>query len=177
MLQEADKRAWSTEDLTKSFGWNNAEGQQQQDIQELNRILVEALETALKGTVYESLMDEMFFGESISYITCGCCGHQRSVNEKFLDLPIQVQNLKGVAESLEAYFTPDEIEGFNCEACEKPQMHTKGPLLSKLPPVLTFNLQRITYDMTTWDRIKINDKFEYPLELDMSKYLAPTDAA
>ena len=27
MLQEANLKAWSTLDLTKSFGWNNAEGQ------------------------------------------------------------------------------------------------------------------------------------------------------
>ena len=29
MLQASDKRAWSTEDLTKSFGWHGNEGMQQ----------------------------------------------------------------------------------------------------------------------------------------------------
>lgn len=69
-LQTADKRAWSTQDLTRSFGWLGQEGQQQQDIHELNRILFEAIETALKGTFYESLVESMFFGEHDSYITC-----------------------------------------------------------------------------------------------------------
>ena len=47
--------------------------------------------------------------------------------------------------------------------------------MTRLPPVLTFNLTRIKYDMQTWDRIKINDRFEYPLELDMSKYIENTE--
>jgi len=37
--------------------------------------------------------------------------------------------------------------------------------------VLTFCLNRIDLDYETWERKKINDRFEYPLELDMSSYL------
>jgi ubiquitin carboxyl-terminal hydrolase 40 len=44
MLQSAQVRAWSTEDLTKSFGWASNEGQEQQDIHELNRVMFEAIE-------------------------------------------------------------------------------------------------------------------------------------
>lgn len=40
-----------------------------------------------------------------------------------------------------------------------------------MPPVLTFCLNRIELDFETWERKKINDKFEYPLELDMSKHI------
>lgn len=39
---------------------------------------------------------------------------------------------------------------------------------------MTFCLNRIELDYETWDRKKINDKFEYPLELDMSKYIDQT---
>ncbi len=37
-------RAISTEELTKSFGWENNEGGQQQDVSELNRVLFDAIE-------------------------------------------------------------------------------------------------------------------------------------
>ena len=40
-----------------------------------------------------------------------------------------------------------------------------------MPPVLTVCLNRIALDYATWTRKKINSRFEYPLELDMSKYL------
>jgi ubiquitin C-terminal hydrolase len=37
--------------------------------------------------------------------------------------------------------------------------------------VLTFALNRIELDYETWNRKKINDRFEFPIELDVSKYL------
>jgi len=40
---------------------------------------------------------------------------------------------------------------------------------------LTFCLNRLEMDYTTWERKKINDKFEYPLELDMSKFADPSE--
>jgi ubiquitin carboxyl-terminal hydrolase 40 len=88
-----------------------------------------------------------------------------------------VHGIKGVNEALDDYFKVEEIEGVGCEVCDKNTTATRGPMLARLPPVLTFNLIRIKYDMITFDRIKINDRFEYPLELDMSKYLAPTEKA
>ena len=68
-------------------------------------------------------------------------------------------------------FSEEEIEGLNCEKCQKQTTVKKGPKIGKLPPVLTFNLNRITLDYTTFERKKVNQRFEYPLELDMSKYL------
>lgn len=42
--------------------------------------------------------------------------------------------------------------------------------ISKLPPCLTINLNRLEFDFTTFDRKKINSRFEYPLELDLMAY-------
>ena len=62
MLQEANSRAWSTEELTTSFGWKDNQGSQQQDIHELNRVLMDFVERALAGTVYDTLVQSLFFG-------------------------------------------------------------------------------------------------------------------
>ena len=43
-------------------------------------------------------------------------------------------------------------------------------MITRLPPVLTLSLNRIEMDYETWQRKKINDRFEFPLELDMSAY-------
>lgn len=48
----------------------------------------------------------------------------------------------------------------------------KGLEIGKLPPVLTLCLYRFELDYETWQRKKLNDKFEYPLELDMSKFMS-----
>ena len=55
-MQCGDTRAVSTELLTKSFGWKDNAGQQQQDIHELNRILFEGIEKALSKTPYDNLI-------------------------------------------------------------------------------------------------------------------------
>lgn len=73
MLQEADTRAWSTADLTKSFGWQSNEGAEQQDIHELNRVLMDAIEQSLFGTPYESLIRELYYGQQNTVITCMEC--------------------------------------------------------------------------------------------------------
>ena len=83
----------------------------------MNRILFEAIEESLKGTVYESLVEEMFFGVNTSYIVCPECGAVIKVDEKFIDLPLHVQGIKGVHQSLKDYFTPEDIEGVWCQTC------------------------------------------------------------
>ena len=106
-LQEADTRAWSTEELTKAFGWGGGQGQEQQDIHELNRVLFDALEKALTGTPYDSLIKDLYFGEQASIITCTECGTPRKGSEPFLDLALQVEGVKGVEEALQLYFSDD----------------------------------------------------------------------
>lgn len=118
MLQTADVRAWSTEDLTKSFGWKQNEGQQQQDIHELNRILFEAIEKALSKTPYDSLVQELYFGHTNRVITCTLCNESRKRPETFLDLMLTVKGMKGVKESLENLFTFEELDGVECETCQ-----------------------------------------------------------
>lgn len=91
-LQEQDSRAVSTEDLTKSFGWGaNNEQQQQHDVQELNRLFFDLIERALKDTVYESLIEDLYRGVLSNMIICQQCGVSRKSEEKFLDLVIQVK--------------------------------------------------------------------------------------
>jgi ubiquitin carboxyl-terminal hydrolase 40 len=47
----------------------------------------------------------------------------------------------------------------------------KGCRIQRLPPVLTLCLSRFELDYTTFQRKKVNAKFEYPLELNMADYL------
>jgi ubiquitin carboxyl-terminal hydrolase 47 len=65
LLQCSRTKFVSTVALTKSFGWDNNEVFQQQDVQELNRKLFEALEEAFKDTEEAKVIDELFSGELI----------------------------------------------------------------------------------------------------------------
>ena len=47
----------------------------------------------------------------------------------------------------------------------------KGIMFLKFPPVLYLQLMRFQYDYETDTNIRINDRFEFPYALDLSKYL------
>ncbi|XP_026682607.1 ubiquitin carboxyl-terminal hydrolase 47-like [Diaphorina citri] len=49
-LQTSTRPAVETTDLTRSFGWESSDAWQQHDIQELCRVLFDALETQFKGS-------------------------------------------------------------------------------------------------------------------------------
>jgi len=52
-LQELNVRSTTTEEVTNSFGWQDNQQLQQQDIQEANRVLFDVLERALADTQYQ----------------------------------------------------------------------------------------------------------------------------
>ncbi len=55
-LQSTEQRAVSTTALTTSFGWTGRESFQQHDVQELARVLFDALERSLSGTASSQLV-------------------------------------------------------------------------------------------------------------------------
>ena len=139
-------------------------------------MLFDLIERALKDTVYESLIDDLYRFTLSNMIVCQQCGISRKSEEKFLDLVIQVKGVKGVKESLDKQFEFDRLDGTNklfCEACMEKTDTLKGYRIQKLPPILTIDLNRFDFDYETMQRVKVNDRFEYPLELDLSPHLDP----
>ena len=51
-----DSRYISTEELTAAFGWQNNDVMQQHDVNELNSVLIDAIERSLKDTAYETII-------------------------------------------------------------------------------------------------------------------------
>ena len=41
----------------------------------------------------------------------------------------------------------------------------------RFPPILQFSLFRFDIDYSNFSRFKVNDRFEFPLEIDMKPYL------
>ena len=73
-------------------------------------------------------------------------------------------------------FEFDKLDGSNqlfCDNCNSKTDTLKGYRLQRLPPILTLDLNRFDFDYNTLQRVKVNDKFEFPLELDVSAHLDP----
>ena len=57
-----------------------------------------------------------------------------------------------------------------CPKCNKKKPAIKSQCIKTLPRMLMFVLKRFEFNFETMKKIKINDYYEFPLELDMNKY-------
>lgn len=66
---QTSSEAVSTIELTKTFGWAGSDSFQQQDVQELNRVLCDKLEEKMKGTCVEGTIKNLFEGQVRAIVT------------------------------------------------------------------------------------------------------------
>ncbi|XP_020222198.1 ubiquitin carboxyl-terminal hydrolase 12 isoform X2 [Cajanus cajan] len=177
-LQHSDTSV-STKELTKSFGWDTYDSFLQHDVQELNRVLCEKLEDKMKGTVVEGTIQQLFEGHHMNYIECINVDYKSTRKESFYDLQLDVKGCQSVYDSFDKYVEVEHLEHDNKYHAEKYglQEARKGVLFIDFPPVLQLQLKRFEYDFMQDTMVKINDYYEFPLQLDLDrdngKYLSP----
>eukprot|EP00249_Psilotum_nudum_P018816 c26973_g2_i1 orf=2-2626(-) len=177
-LQYCDSSV-STKDLTKSFGWDTHDSFMQHDVQELNRVLCEKLENKMKDTAVEGTIQQLFEGHHMNYIECIHVDYKSTRKESFYDLQLDVKGCKDVYDSFDKYVEVEKLEGDNKYHAEQYglQEARKGVLFIDFPPVLQLQLKRFEYDFMRDTMVKLNDRYEFPLQLDLDRnngrYLSP----
>ncbi|KAK0135371.1 Ubiquitin carboxyl-terminal hydrolase 47 [Merluccius polli] len=184
LLQTSKKRAIETTDVTRSFGWDSSEAWQQHDVQELCRVMFDALEQKWKQTEQADLINQLYQGKLKDYVRCLECGNESWRNDTYLDIPLVIrpfgasQAFGSVEEALQAFVQPETLDGPNqyfCERCKKKCDARKGLRFLHFPYLLTLQLKRFDFDYTTMHRIKLNDRMTFPDELDMSPFIDVED--
>ncbi|CAD6193075.1 unnamed protein product [Caenorhabditis auriculariae] len=89
--------------------------------------------------------------------------------EAFYDLQLNIKGKKTIYDSLRDYTAVERLDGDNKydageHGLQPAEKYTK---FAELPPVLHFQLMRFQYEGTEQ---KINDRFEYPEELDLTEF-------
>ncbi|KAB1200300.1 Ubiquitin carboxyl-terminal hydrolase 12 [Morella rubra] len=169
----------ATKELTKSFGWDTYDSFLQHDVQELNRVLCEKLEDKMKGTVVEGTIQQLFEGHHMNYIECINVEYKSTRKESFYDLQLDVKGCRDVYDSFDKYVEVERLEGDNKYHAEEHGLQDakKGVLFIDFPPVLQLQLKRFEYDFMRDTMVKINDRYEFPLQLDLDRengrYLSP----
>ncbi|KAL8483441.1 hypothetical protein ACS0TY_026223 [Phlomoides rotata] len=177
-LQYSDNSV-ATKELTKSFGWDTYDAFLQHDVQELNRVLCEKLEEKMKRTVVEGAIQQLFEGHHMNYIECINVDYKSSRKESFYDLQLDVKGCHDVYASFDKYVEVEHLDGDNKYQAEQYGLQDakKGVLFIDFPPVLQLHLKRFEYDFARDVMVKINDRYEFPLQLDLDrdngKYLSP----
>ncbi|EGW32749.1 uncharacterized protein SPAPADRAFT_54773 [Spathaspora passalidarum NRRL Y-27907] len=164
----------ATLELTKSFGWDSSDAFTQHDVQELNRILMDKLETAMKGTKIEGRLNDIFVGKMKSYIKCVNVSYESSRVEDFWDIQLNVRGFQNLSESFKNYIEIEMLDGENkYQAGDQYgyQDAKKGVVFEAFPPVLHLQLKRFEYDFVVDDLVKIDDFYEFPDKIDLKPYL------
>ncbi|KAI5816954.1 hypothetical protein BZA77DRAFT_46183 [Pyronema omphalodes] len=166
--------AVSTLELTKSFGWDTQDIFAQQDIQELNRVLMENLENKMKGTDVEKFLNDMFVGKAKTYIRCTNVDYTSERIEDYWDIQLNVRGMKNLDDSFKDYIRVEMMDGENKYSAEGHGLQDaeKGIIFESFPDVLHLHLKRFEYDFATYSLQKVNDHFEFPEVFDASHYLS-----
>eukprot|EP00759_Apiculatamorpha_spiralis_P029084 PhF_6_TR31452/c0_g1_i1/m.46153/K11857/USP47; ubiquitin carboxyl-terminal hydrolase 47 len=164
-----------TKDLTKSFGWDDREGHVQQDVQELNRVLFDAIQKYLdrSPTPTTQFLTAFFEGEISNYIQCMHCNATRCRYEKFQDASLAIRGLRSLEECLDKFVEVEVLNEGNqvyCEHCKAQRDCKKGTSFHTFPVIFTVQLRRIDFNYTSFTREKLHDFIKIPLEVDFSKW-------
>ncbi|XP_046390872.1 ubiquitin carboxyl-terminal hydrolase 47-like isoform X2 [Ischnura elegans] len=179
-LQTSSRPAVETTELTKSFGWESSTAWQQHDVQELCRVMFDALEQKFKNTPHSDLIQRLYEGNMIDSVKCRECSTEKCRKDTFLDIPLAVRPFGldvaygSVEEALKAFVQPETLDGnnqYHCESCNKKCDAYKMLKFSKFPYILTLHLKRFDFDCNTLHRIKLNDKVVFPKILDLNSFV------
>eukprot|EP01083_Nonionella_stella_P131134 398118_1 len=163
----------ATKSLTHAFGWSQHEQFEQHDVQEFSRILCEVLELKMKTVDEECAITKLFEGKFENFIECINVDYRSAHQETFQDLSLTVKGLGSVEASLDEFVARETLSGENQYHSDEhgPQDAHKGIRFLQFPPVLQLQLKRFDYPAESGHPTKINDRFEFPAELDLSKYM------
>lgn len=164
----------STLELTKSFGWDSSDAFTQHDVQELNRILMDTLELAMRGSPVEKTLNSLFVGAMKLYVKCVNVDYELSRVEPFWDIQLNVRGMANLQELFQNYVEPELLSGdnrYDAGGTHGYQDAKKGVFFQWFPPVLHLQLKRFEYDFMADDLVKIDDLYEYPDEIDLAPFL------
>ena len=90
--------------------------------------------------------------------------------EPYLTISLEIKNKKNIEEALNLYIKGEILEGDNKYFCEKYNRKIKvlkRCCIKTLPNTLIITLKRFEFDYNLMQKVKINDYFEFPIELNI----------
>jgi ubiquitin carboxyl-terminal hydrolase 48 len=151
----------------------------QQDAQEFMKMYLTYIESELSKhsnipAELRNLVKGNFSGKYAYCTTCKGCNQKSPIEVPFYDLDLKVQGIPTLEGSLDEFFKEDELVGENkyqCSTCQTKTEARRGIELLGLPVVLNLQLLRFVYDVKTNSRRKVSSTVNFPMTLDISKWL------
>ncbi|EMC99150.1 hypothetical protein BAUCODRAFT_129382 [Baudoinia panamericana UAMH 10762] len=149
----------------------------QEDVHGFYSTFLEVLQTSMPDSEHVKALASFYGGKLISQVK-GECGHVSSQTEAFTELAITVKNKASLRESLDEFVQGEPMQGSNkyrCQSCDPTEGGRlvdamKRTCLDETPDNLTFCLKRFTFEAMMGLEGKVNDRFDFPSEIDMARY-------
>merc|ERR1712173_250276 len=174
LLSLSEKQAFDTINFCRSYKDETGrpvDVRIQQDAQEFFTILADRIETELKDTKYRYLLADTFGGQVVHQMICqGGCNKTRGRTQPFPIISLPIKNRTNMKESLEAFVQSETLDGVTCDHCAKKTKTLKRQVLHALPNTIFFHLKRFELNFETFRHEKSNQRFEFPLDVDLEPY-------
>lgn len=176
-LKESSKQYFNPKDFCAAFkDWdgNPVNVREQMDAQEYMNNFMDKLEGLISNSQHKNLIKEYFGGViTTEMIGKDTCNHRSERQEPSIDIQITIKNNKDIVEGLDEFVSGELLEkdnAYECDRCEEKITALRRQCIKRLPNVLVISLRRFEFDFETMQRLKLNDKCEFPYELDMEPY-------
>lgn len=175
-LQKTDKPI-DTSSLVKKLKTEckHIEFGKQADADEFIRDLFEAMDKAFlsrdqtrRGN--KETISHIFKGILNQSVSCSSCGHKLSKNQEFGDLSLTVHNTTSLKAALDLYFSSEQVNRFNCNACKKEVSITKQNSIEHAPKSLYIHLKKYSAVGA-----KLNSQISIPQLLNLTMYSSKKD--
>ncbi|TDL15584.1 cysteine proteinase [Rickenella mellea] len=168
---QTSTRPVDTIELMKSFGWKWLDSQLQHDVYEFHQVLQDNLESKMKDAI-----TKLFVGNMKSFVKCVNVNYEAARTEEFNVIQLHVKGMKNLRDSFRDYVALDTLHGEYQYMAEGygPQDAKMGIVFQSFPPVLHLRLKRWDYDIQRKTMVMINDRHEFPFEIDLSEFLDET---
>lgn len=176
-LQESTQRAINPKPFCNV--WTDEYGElinvaKQEDSHGYVNRLIDRVGEMIKGTRHKNALTDVLGGtfqhQMIGY---GECKHFKVRQEQFVNILVEIKQKKNLTESLQAFVQGEMMAGENaykCDCCAKKVDTLRRTVIDHLPPTLCIALKRFELDFTTFQPLKVNDRCDFPMDLDMKPY-------
>ncbi|CAF9908776.1 MAG: hypothetical protein GOMPHAMPRED_006310 [Gomphillus americanus] len=145
----------------------------QMDVDEFYNLLFDRWESQIVSEQDKKAFRRFYGGQLVQQIKSQDCPHVSERLEPFSVIQCEIQGKASLTDSLNAFIEGEMMQGDNkykCTSCDGYVNAVKRACLKEVPDSLIFHLKRFDFDLVNGVRHKINDQFEFPMELDMAPY-------
>ncbi|KAJ3444570.1 ubiquitin carboxyl-terminal hydrolase [Anaeramoeba flamelloides] len=145
----------------------------QEDCYEFLNRLFSKIEEHLKEKEEKNFLKDIFTGKTSGQIIALESGYISERCQDFYTISLDVIKKNNIYESLDQFISGDMLTGDNqyySEVLGKKVDALKRTCFHTLPRVLILHLKRFEFNMQTLQRYKVDDRYEFPEELNVYKY-------